>query len=89
MSHKVTTEEAAGHFSELVERVRKEHEIFVIVSDGEEICQLSPVTLEQPAATLTSFFELLKNIRPDEAFARDLEEIQAAQTPIGDGPWDS
>jgi hypothetical protein len=59
----------------------KDHETFVILMEGEEIGQLSPVPAAQPAATLGSFFELLKNNRPDAGFADDLEEIQASQVP--------
>jgi antitoxin (DNA-binding transcriptional repressor) of toxin-antitoxin stability system len=89
MSHKVTAEQAVGQFSELLDRVHLDHETFVIVVDGEEIGLLSPIPAAQPAATLGSFFELLKNNRPDAAYARDLEEIQAAQQPIGNNPWAS
>lgn len=40
--------------------------------------------------TLRSFFDLLRRAeRPDEDFARDLEEVQAAQPAIGEGPWPS
>jgi antitoxin (DNA-binding transcriptional repressor) of toxin-antitoxin stability system len=85
MIHKVTAQEAAGRFPELLDRVRKDHEIFVIVLDGEEIGQLSPVPVAQPVATLGSFFELLKNNRPDPGYARDLEEIQAAQSTTSAG----
>jgi hypothetical protein len=57
----------------------------VIVADGEEIGQLSPVAPGR-IATLKSFFELLEWAeRPDEAFARDLEQIQAEQPAVGEG----
>jgi hypothetical protein len=79
MSRKVTAQEAADHFKELLEQVHKDHETFVILVDGEEIGQLSPVPAAQPVATLGSFFELLKVYRPDEGFADDLEEIQASK----------
>lgn len=89
MSHKVTAEEAAGHFPELLDRVRKDRETFVILVNGEEIGLLTPIPAAQPVATLGSFFELLKNNRPDPEYARDLEEIQADQQPIGNDPWAS
>jgi antitoxin (DNA-binding transcriptional repressor) of toxin-antitoxin stability system len=79
MSNKVTAQEAADHFMELLERVQKNHETFVILVNGEEIGQLSPVPAAQPGSTLGSFFELLKNNPPDAGFADDLEEIQASQ----------
>ena len=80
MIHKVTAQEAADRFPELLDRVRKDHETFVFVRDGEEIGQLSPVSAAQPVATLGSFFELLKNNRPDPGYASDLEEIQAIES---------
>jgi len=89
MSQRIALRDAASQFPELLHRVRNEHQTFVIVSDGEEIGQLSPVPTAQPV-TLRSFFELLKSAeRPDEDFARDLEEIQAEQPTIGEGPWHS
>jgi hypothetical protein len=89
VSQRITIQDAVSHLTELLHRVREERETFVIVADGEELGQLSPVITGRPA-TLRSFFELLERAeRPDEDFARDLEEIQAEQPPIGDGPWPS
>lgn len=89
MTQRIAVRDAATQFSELLHRVRNEHVTFVFVSDGEEVGQLSPVPPAQPAS-LKSFFELLKTAeRPDEDFARDLEEIQAEQPTIGEGPWRS
>jgi hypothetical protein len=42
---------------------------------------------DEDRPTLGSFFEPLKNNRPDPEYARDLEEIQADQQPIGNYPW--
>lgn len=89
MSHKVTVEQVADQLSELLDRVHNGHETFVIVVNGEEIGLLTPIPAAQPVATLGSFFELLKNNRPDAGYARDLEEIQADQQPIGNDPWAS
>jgi hypothetical protein len=89
MSQRIALRDAVSQFPDLLHRVRDEHQTFVIVSDGEEIGQLSPVATVPPV-TLRSFFELLKRAeRPDEDFARDLEEIQAEQPTIGEGPWHS
>lgn len=89
MSQRITAQDAASQLPELLHRVRDEHETFVIVEDGEEVGQLSPAAACHPT-TLRSFFELLRKAeRPDEDFARDLEQIQAEQPLLGEGPWDS
>jgi hypothetical protein len=89
VSQRITAQDAARQLPELLHRVRDEHETFVIVEDGEEIGQLSPVMADHPT-TLGSFFESLRKAeRPDEDFARDLEQIQAEQPLIGEGPWGS
>jgi len=89
MSQRIALRDAVSQFPELLHRVRDEHQTFVIVSDGEEIGQLSPVPAVQPV-TLRTFFELLKKAEgPDEDFARDLEQIQTEQPTIGEGPWHS
>jgi antitoxin (DNA-binding transcriptional repressor) of toxin-antitoxin stability system len=89
MTQRIAVRDAATQFSELLHRVRNEHVTFVFVADGEEVGQLSPVSPARPAS-LKSFFELLESAeRPDEDFAGDLEEIQAEQPTIGEGPWHS
>jgi hypothetical protein len=89
MSQRITLQDAVRRLPELLQRVQAENESFVIVSEGEEMGQLSPVALGRPV-TLRSFFELLEQAeRPDEDFARDLERIQAEQPSLGEGPWRS
>src|SRR5262249_51644575 len=86
---RITVQEAVRQLPELLHRVQTEKESFVIVSEGEEVGQLSPVAVGRPA-TLRSFIELLEQTeRPDEDFARDLERIQAEQPVLGEGPWHS
>jgi antitoxin (DNA-binding transcriptional repressor) of toxin-antitoxin stability system len=89
MSVRVTVSEAMSHFSDLLDRVRLARETFVIVRGGEEVGQLAPVPAEQ-RVTLRGLLRLLGETGPpDERFAADLEEIQAAQPPTGDSPWPS
>jgi len=89
MSQRIALRDAVSQFPELLNQVRHDHKTFVIVADGEEVGQLSPLATKQPV-TLRSFFELLKRAeRPDEDFASDLEEIQAQQPTVGEGPWHS
>ncbi|MCP4663756.1 MAG: type II toxin-antitoxin system Phd/YefM family antitoxin [bacterium] len=87
MYQQVTVAEAASQFSELVDRTRSRGESFVIVRDGEEVGRLVP---PERTATLRDLIETVRNgPRPDPGFAEDLRSIQAEQTPLGDGPWDS
>lgn len=89
MSQKVTATEAARNFSEILNRVRYGRETFVIVRGGEAVGQLSPVESGK-APTLRELIEILQSCKThDEQFARDLEDIQASQPPMGSSPWDS
>lgn len=89
MSERVTAAEAARHFSDLLDRVRDGHETFVVVRGGEEIAQISPAEPSR-SITLRELFEKLRRLNsPDSQFADDLEEIQASQPPMDDGPWPS
>jgi prevent-host-death family protein len=89
MSKRVTATEAARRFSDLLNRVRYEHETFVVLRAGEEIAQISPAT-PNPPVTLRALVETLQQIAwPDAEFADDLEAIQASQPPIGEAPWPS
>lgn len=89
MSERVTVAEAALHLSDLLDRVRNQRETFVILRGGEEVGCLTPA---EPGRSLTlrGLIDLLREAgSPDPQFADDLEEIQAAQPPLGDAPWPS
>jgi antitoxin (DNA-binding transcriptional repressor) of toxin-antitoxin stability system len=89
MSEWVTATEAALRFPDLLDRVRNERETFVILRGGEEVGRLTPVEPSKPL-TLYGLIELLRDSgSPDPRFADDLEEIQAAQPSLDDGPWHS
>lgn len=89
MSERIAATEAARSWSDLLDRVRDKHESFVVVREGEEVARISPVEPGQPV-TLRRLIELLHRLPPpDPGFAEDLEEIQAAQPPLGEAPWPS
>jgi antitoxin (DNA-binding transcriptional repressor) of toxin-antitoxin stability system len=89
MSEKVTATEAALRFPDLLERVRRERETFLIVRGDEEVGRLTPAEPSQPFTLLELLDLLQEHGHPDPQFAEDLEEIQAAQPPLGDEPWPS
>lgn len=84
----ISATEAARSFSDVLNRVRFRGEEFVIVRGGEEVARLAPVP-----ASPTRLGELVAALRsgrrPDAAFARDLERIQASQAKLGPDPWAS
>jgi antitoxin (DNA-binding transcriptional repressor) of toxin-antitoxin stability system len=89
MSERVTAHDAAHRFSALLERVRSERETFVITLGEQEVGRLTPAEASRPM-TLLGLLQLLREAgSPDPQFADDLEEIQAAQPPLGDAPWPS
>lgn len=82
LGFKSKTETVILSLQELVRRKRLEE----VKSQPDHGHRLEAV---EPAA-LRSLFDLLQRAaRLDEDFASDLEEIQAAQPAIGEGPWHS
>jgi antitoxin (DNA-binding transcriptional repressor) of toxin-antitoxin stability system len=89
MSERVTAAEAALRLSDLLDRVRNERETFVILQGGEEVGCLTPAAPSRPL-TLRRLIDLIEEAgSPDPQFADDLEEIQAAQPPMGNASWPS
>jgi antitoxin (DNA-binding transcriptional repressor) of toxin-antitoxin stability system len=89
MSERVSAAEAALHFSDLLDRVRNERQTFVILRGGEEVGCLAPAEPSR-SLTLRGLLDLLRTAgSSDPQFADNLEEIQAAQPPLGDAPWPS
>jgi antitoxin (DNA-binding transcriptional repressor) of toxin-antitoxin stability system len=89
MSERVTANEAALRFPDLLDRVRNERETFVILRGGEEVGRLTPAEPSRPL-TLFGLIELLREAgSPDPELAADLEEIQAEQPPLDDRSWPS
>ena len=89
MSTTITATEAARSFSDLLNRVRYRGETFRIVRSGEEVAQLTAAS----SRSGTSFRELVEKLQAEGAgdpdFADELEEIQAGQPRLGEGPWAS
>ena len=79
METKIDAEELADILPSVLERVRQRGERFVIECEGEPIARLAPAA-GKPGITWHELAEALRdNPWPDEDFAKDLEEIHAAQ----------
>lgn len=90
MRETVTATRAARQFSKLLNRVRYQGESFVITRGGEEVARLAPPAAPEPAVTLRSLLERLRQVPPpDEGFAREVEAIQADQPSLPSDPWRS
>lgn len=86
MAQKINATEAARNFSELINRTFYRRESFLVVRNGETVCQVVP---PQARVKWKDLVEILKQAdRPDSDFARDLADIQAAQPPMPSNVWD-
>jgi antitoxin (DNA-binding transcriptional repressor) of toxin-antitoxin stability system len=85
----VTANEAALHFTDLLDQIQDRGESFVITRNGEEVAQLTAPPARRPASLRTLVERLLAVRTGDPTFADDLERIQAEQPPPGKDPWDS
>lgn len=85
----ITTTELATNLADILGRVRDRGEQFVVERDGEPVATLAPIKAT-PRATIGDFFELVRKLGlPDEAFAGDLEAIQANQPKAEFPEWPS
>ena len=79
METKISDAELAERLADVLDRVRGGGERFVVERDGETVAILAPPA-PTPGITWGEFVALLRDLpRPDDGFADDLEEIQAAQ----------
>jgi antitoxin (DNA-binding transcriptional repressor) of toxin-antitoxin stability system len=78
---RISATELARRLSDILSRVHYKGEQFVVERGGDSIAMITP-TGAKPGITWAEFVRLLNTgPRPDEAFADDLERIQAAQPP--------
>jgi len=90
MTTRITATELARSLSDILNRARYRGEHFEVVRNGELVATIGP-----PAApkvkTWADFVQFMKDHPfPDEDFAKDIEEVVAAQLRIGEPPsWDS
>jgi len=86
METKISDAELAERLDDVLERVRLGHERFVIERDGHAVATIAPAA-PRPGITWATLGDVLRDIPwPDEDFAKDLEEIRAAQPRMQEPP---
>ena len=80
METRISATELARRLSDVLSRARYRGERFVVERGGEVVAVLEPPTEAVRPITLRELTERLRNVRPDEGFADDLEAIQAEQS---------
>ena len=81
----VATTELARHFGEYLSRVRFGGERFVVLKNNVPVAELRRVPGD--ACKLEDFLGLYASVRPDDGFAGDLAEVDAADQ-VRENPWD-
>ncbi|MBI4499237.1 MAG: type II toxin-antitoxin system Phd/YefM family antitoxin [Chloroflexi bacterium] len=86
MEQKITVTDLAQSLADVLDRVKNRGERFIIERDGEPVAMLAPVSPPK-SITLGELFALLRTLPPlDDEFAKDVEEIRAMQSDIGEPP---
>jgi len=78
---KITATDLARRLSDVLNRVRYQHEEFLVERGGDPVAAIVPIG-SASEVTFAEFLRLLTAApRPDPDFADDLERIQNAQPP--------
>jgi antitoxin (DNA-binding transcriptional repressor) of toxin-antitoxin stability system len=79
MTTRIRATDLARNLSDILNRIAYQGERFVVERNGQVIAEIGPA--ERPGhTTVGELYELLGRLnRPDEDFARDLEDVQANQ----------
>jgi prevent-host-death family protein len=73
VTRRVSATEAARGFSELLDRVERHGEAFVVERRGRPVASIQPA----PAANGRALKELLRTHKPDDEWARELAELRS------------
>lgn len=88
MDIRVSATDLARKLGDVLGRIRYRGDSFVVERNGEAVARVVPVP-QRPTASLGEVVTAWTAAgAPDSAFAKDLEEIGAADQPATD-PWDS
>ncbi|HXW85142.1 MAG TPA: hypothetical protein VEJ86_12095 [Candidatus Binataceae bacterium] len=83
---RITATEAARRFSDIVNRVRYQHESFLVERNGEPMCQIVPTPLRTAkAADLIGVLPTLP--RPDEEYFRTVRDLTRKQPRAEKSRW--
>lgn len=87
MESHISASEAAETFSEVIERVRSQGDVFIVERSGEPMCRISPVSASR--CTVRELVDLLRTVpRPDDTYLDAVEELTRAQPLVSEGPWE-
>ncbi len=87
METHISATELAKRLSDVLSRARYRGERFVVERGGEPVAVLEPPDGVSRAATLRELAKRLGEIRPDDAFADDLEAVQEGQPMAETSRW--
>lgn len=85
MKIKISSTEAARNLGDCLARIKHRGDRFVLMKNRRPIAELGPVSGSR-GATLHMLWAAMREARADEDFARDLERVNAADTPM-ENPW--
>ena len=87
MESRITATEAARTFSDLLNRVHYRGDVFVVERGGQPVCRIVPAGTA--GFKLRDLVQLWKTIpKPDPDYWSTLEEINRAQPPLPESPWE-
>lgn len=86
MKTRISATKASRNFAEILNRVAKKGETFVVERNGRTVCEISPI--RRKTFTAADFAEMIKNApRPDDQYFDDVEEVIKNRQPIAPSPW--
>jgi len=83
---RITATDAARNFSDLLNRVKYRRERFEVVRNDEVVARIEAPP-DAASATVGELLALVRAHAVDDAFADDLERIQAEQQLVPGEPW--
>ena len=85
MKIKIASTEAARNLGECLARIRHTGDRFILMKNRRPVAELGPVSGAR-RSTLRRLWTAMRESRADEDFARDLERVNASDTPM-ENPW--
>jgi len=85
MKIKISSTEAARNLGDFLARIKHRGDRFILMKNRRPVAELGPVSGTR-GATLNMLWTAMREAGADEDFARDLERVNAADTPM-ENPW--
>jgi antitoxin (DNA-binding transcriptional repressor) of toxin-antitoxin stability system len=87
MESHISADEAGQTFSDVIERVRSQGDVFVVERGGEPICRIEPIVPVR--RTVRDLIRLLQAApRPDDAYLDAVEDVAQNQPTLPETPWE-